>query len=167
MCYQALTTFVWNIASTIVGGVVLAVLFFFAREKCFPLPKVAGRWHVEMQTINTTYNPYRGMVLQYVAMLWHEGIGIKGTIEKVYEDSTTGKRRYVGKNRTRGTIEGYIDKRYFSKDRIYLHIIEDGHGRQSTHFHDLLVKRSGRMTGTFSAMVASSEGKATWQREQF
>ena len=117
--------------------------------------------------MKTAYNPYQGMVLRYVAMLWREGIGIKGTIEKVYEDSQTGKRAYVGTKRTRGTIEGYIDKRYFSKDRIYLHIVEKGHGRESTHFHDLLVKSSGRMTGTFSAMVASSEGEATWQREQF
>lgn len=120
-----------------------------------------------MYTIKTAYTPYQGMVLRYIAMLWHEGSRIKGTIEKVYEDSKTGKRRYVGKNRTRGTVEGYIDKRYFSKDRIYLHIVEDGHGRPSTHFHDLVAERSGRMTGNFNAMVANSEGQVTWQREDF
>ena len=145
----------------------LAVLFFIAKERCFPLPSVAGRWRVQMRTDKTVYAPYEGMVLQYTAMLWREGAKIKGTVEKIHENSSTGKRDYTGKNRTRGKIEGHIDKRYLSRDRISLHIVEDGHERQSTQFHDLEVKKSGLMTGTFSSMVADSEGEVTWQQEPF
>lgn len=167
MNYQTLENLASSIGSTVICGAILAFLFFLIKEKCFPLPNVTGRWHVEMRTVKTAYNPYQHMVLQYVAMLWREGSKIKGTAEKVYENSSTGKRNYVGQNRTRGEIEGYIDKRYFSKDQVSLHIIEDGHGRQSTHFLNLLVEKGGHMTGTFSSMVADSEGEVTCQRKPF
>lgn len=160
-------SFLLNVVSTIVGGVVLAVLFFVARERIFPMPSIVGRWHVQMRTEYTDYNPYNEMVLRYVAVLWREGSEIRGTIEKVYENSSTGERKYTGKDRTRGLIEGYIDKRYLSKDCIYVHIVEDGHGRESTHYHDLKVTRRGKMTGRFFAMVANSEGEVTWQRNSF
>ena len=167
MIVQQLTGFLWGTASTIFGGLVLAFLFFLAREKCFPPPTVTGRWHVEMRFRNSRYKPYNNMTLRYVAMLWREGNRVRGTAEKVHEDSSTGKRDFVGNNRTRSVIDGHIDKRIFSRDRVTLHIVEDGHGRESTHFHDLTVQRNQQMKGTFSAMVADAEGEAIWQRESF
>ena len=165
-CFD-LVNLLLNVLATVVGGVVLAFLFFSAREKCFPLPVLIGRWHFEMTTESTAYSPYQDMVLRYVALLWREGPIIKGTVEKVYEISSTGERPYVGKNRTRGIVEGYIDKKYLSKDLVYLHITEDGHGRESTHFHDLHVSKGGRMAGRFFSMVADSEGVVAWQRKPF
>ena len=164
---QQLTGFLWNLASTILGGLTLGFLFFLAREKCFPLPAVTGRWHVEMRFLRSSYKPYKNMKLRYVAVLWREGNCVRGTAEKVYEDSLTGKREYIGKYRTRSVIDGHIDKRIFSRDRVTLHIVEDGHGRESTHFHDLTVQRNRPMKGTFSSMAADAEGEAIWQRESF
>lgn len=99
MMGQQLTWFLWNSASTIVGGLVLAFLFFLIREKCFSLPTVTGRWHVEMRTRRSSYKPYNNMKLRYVAMLWREGTRVRGTAEKVHEDSSTGKRDYTGPGR--------------------------------------------------------------------
>ena len=167
MTYQTFLGFLRGSASTVIGGVLLAILFFLSREIWFPLPNITGKWHVEVHTSKTAYKPYEGMVLRYIAIAWREGSVIKGTVEKVYENSSTGEREYVGENRTRGRIEGYIDKRYFSKDRVSLHIVENGHGRQSTSFYELVVQRNGSMTGTLFAMAAASEGEVTWQRESF
>ena len=167
MTHQTFLGFLRSIASTVIGGVLLAFLFFLSREIWFPLPNITGKWHVEMRTSKTAYEPYEDMVLRYVATAWREGSVIKGTVEKVYENSSTGEREYVGENRTRGRVEGHIDKRYFSKDRVSLHIVEDGHGRESTSFHELVVQRNASMTGTFFAMAADSQGEVTWQREPF
>lgn len=145
----------------------MAFLFFLAREKCFPLPTVTGRWHVEMRFRKSSYKPYDNMKLQYVAVLWREGNRVRGTAEKVHEDSSTGKRDFVGKDRTRSVIDGHLDKRIFSRDRVSLHIVEDGHGRESTHFHDLTVQRDEQMKGSFSSMAANAEGEVIWQREPF
>lgn len=159
--------FLYSLLATIVGGAVLAFLFFWFREKCFPPPKVTGRWFFEMHTINSAYNPYKGMVLRYMAILWREGNQIKGTVEKIYENSSTGKRNYVGKNRTRGVVEGFVQKNYFSKDRVVLHVVEDGHGRESTNFYNLIIKSENEMEGRFSSMVANQDGEVKWQRNEF
>ena len=167
MTIQHLVPFLWSTAATIVGGLILAVLFFLAREKLFPPPDVSGRWYLEMSFQKTSYKPFNGMILRYVAVFWREGHKVKGTAEKVYENSSTGERNFVGKDRTRSVIDGHIEKNVFSSDRVSLHVIEDGHGRESTHFHDLVVHRDDRLVGTFITMAADSEGIVTWQREPY
>lgn len=156
-----------DIITTLVGGSALTFLFFLAREKLFPMPDVSGRWYLEMTTINTAYNPYQDMVLRYVLMIWREGNIIKGSAEKIYENSSTGEREYVGADRTRASIEGYIEKKYLGRDSIYIHAIEDGHGRESTNIYDLLLIPNGKMVGSFNSMVANQDGTATCQRESF
>lgn len=164
---QFALNFLYSLFATVIGGGVLAVFFFWFREKSFPLPKVTGRWFFEMRTVNSAYNPYKGMILRYVAMLWREGNRIEGTVEKIYENSSTGERDYEAKNRTRGVVEGFVKKNYFSKDRVVLHVIEDGHGRESTNFYDLTVNTDEQMVGSFSSMVANQDGEVTWQRNEF
>lgn len=153
--------------ATLAGGVSLTFLFFVAREKLFPVPDVSGRWHMEITTENTAYNPYRGMVLRYVLLIWREGNALKGSAEKVYENSSTGEREYVGANRTRAIIEGYIEKNYLGSDRVHLHFVEHGHGRESSNFYDLLVVSEDEMAGAFSSMVANQDGRAKCQRTPF
>lgn len=159
--------FLADIIATLVGGIGLTLLFFVAREKVFPLPEITGRWYLELVTVNTAYNPYKGMTLRYVIMLWREGSVLKGTAEKIYEISSTGEREYVGENRTRAKIEGYIEKNYLGKDRVYLHAVENGHGRESTNFYDLLFKSEAEMIGAFNSMVSNQDGMARCQREPF
>jgi hypothetical protein len=156
-----------DIITTLVGGSALTFLFFLAREKLFPIPDVTGKWYLEMKTVNTAYNPYQDMVLRYVLMIWREGNIIKGSAEKIYENSSTGERDYVGENRTRARIEGYIEKNYLGRDRVYIHSIENGHGRESTNIYDLLLNPNGKMVGSFHSMVANQDGTAIYQRESF
>lgn len=156
-----------NFLATLLGGIFLALLFFLSREKWLPLPDITGRWYFEMRTLKTAYNPYKGMILRYVAIVWREGTRIEGTVEKIYENSSTGEREYVGEDRTRGTLHGYVQKNYFGRDRVFLHVVEKGHGRESTNFYDIRVLKSKKLSGTFASMVADQEGEVSWQREPF
>lgn len=160
-------SFIPGILATVISGVVLALLFFLVREKLYPLPDIAGKWYVEICTKHTSYKPYVGMVLRYEAMLWREGNRIRGTVEKSYENSSTGERNYVGKNRTRGVVDGYLEKRYFAKDRLCLHVVEDGHGRESTNFYNMIIRSDKKMLGKFDSLVAKQYGEVTWQRDMF
>ena len=164
MILDAIQSLVAPVVTTVTGGMILAALLFLIKERLSPLPYVIGRWHFEMQTENTAYRPYEGMVLRYVAMLWREGHVVHGTVEKTYEKSSTVEKEYVGKKRTRGEVRGHIEKYYLGKDRLFLHIVEDGHGRKSTHFHELTSKSSDCMTGRFTSMVADQDGTVEWQR---
>lgn len=156
-----------NLIATIFSGLILAFLFFLAREKIFTLPNISGQWYIEMLTVKTAYRPYNKMKLRYVAMLWREGNHIQGTVEKIYEASTTGIRQFTGKNRTRGELRGYVQKNYLSKDRVYLHVVEKGHGRESSHIYEIDVQSEKKMVGTFTSMVADQSGEVIWQREEF
>lgn len=64
---QFALNFLNSLLSTIIGGGFLTFLFFWLREKVFPLPDITGRWYFEMLTENSAYNPYKGMVLRYVS----------------------------------------------------------------------------------------------------
>ena len=159
-------TFFLNPASTVIGGIVLAIVLFLFREKFFPLRDISGKWNIRSHTKKTAYNPYQNMELRYIAMLMCEGTKISGTVEKVYENSSAGKLSYIGENRTLGEIDGSV-KRYFLKSRVNLHITEHGQRRDSTTIHNLVVERYGQMSGSFSSTAADSEGEVTWQRDVF
>lgn len=165
--YMSFDSFWADLIATVVGGVILAILFFLAKEKLFPPPKLTGRWYLEQTTMTTAYKPYAGMVLRYVVMLWREGNRIEGTAEKIYENSSTGKRTFTGENRTRATVTGFVEKRYLSRDRIYLHVVEDGHGRESTTFYEITANCVEPFTGNFSSMVADQAGTVKWQCKSF
>lgn len=137
------------------------------KEKIFSLRDINGCWHFSITTKTTEYLPFQGMVLRYIAAIWQEGPYIKGTLEKVYEHSSTGERSFIGRNRTRGIITGYLEKNYISKDRIVMHIIESGHGREYTHFYKLIFTSNDIMTGDFSSTAAEQTGHAIWQRKKF
>tara|TARA_Y100001973_G_scaffold14330_1_gene20511 strand:+ start:260 stop:754 length:495 start_codon:yes stop_codon:yes gene_type:complete len=161
-----LESFFVGTASTIVGGIVLAVFFFWVREKCFGVADVTGKWHFKMITEKTAYNPYKGMELRYICVVWREANHLYGSVEKVYEKSSTGEREYVGKNRSRGKLTGAYEKNYFSKDRLHIHVSEQGTGRESTNYFTLTVKKQ-LLGGKFCSFVADQEGTSSWQREPF
>ncbi|NAZ94500.1 hypothetical protein [Vibrio toranzoniae] len=159
-------SFIVGSASTIAGGIVLAVFFFWVREKCFGIADVTGKWHFDMITEKTAYNPYKNMTLRYVGVVWREGNYLYGSVEKVYEKSSSGEREYVGGNRSRGKLTGAYEKNYFSKDRVHIHISEQGTGRESTNYFTLTVNKK-QLDGNFCSFVADQEGASNWQREPF
>lgn len=83
----------------------------------------------------------------------------------MHEDSVNINKDFIGKDRKRSNVNGYIQKNYFSKDKVTLHLVEDGFGRVSTYSYELIVTRKG-MVGTFSSMVADQKGKSTWTRKK-
>ena len=167
-------SWIWNkvikstISKNVLSGIILTSIFFWTREKIFPLPDIAGHWAVEMHTDTSDIDKYQEMKVKYEAILWREGAVVRGTIEKTSEktqhsDST---RTYTGKNRTHGDVEGFIQKLYFSsKDRVTIHILEKGEQRNFTHFHDLTtVIGTDSIAGKFFATAANSKGTSTWVR---
>jgi hypothetical protein len=97
-------------------------------------------------------------------MLWQEGEIVHGTFEKIYERSSTGERSYVGKNRTRGSVEGCMQKNYLSRDRVFLHLEEDGIQRSSTIVFDLVKNTDTELSGLFYSTAGDQSGTVKWQR---
>lgn len=166
------TTFWSDLIAGALGGVIaasiFAPLFFFVKEKWYGMADITGKWYFEITTESSAYRPYKRMVLRFVAILWRDGNRLSGTTEKIYENSVNGERSFAGNNRTRGKIDGYYEQRYFSQlDRVTLHLVEDGHGRQSTYYFDLEMSDDSLPSGDFSSMVADQIGTTRWQRNPF
>ena len=153
-----------DVIATVLGGAILTILLFIAKERLFPLPRLSGQWHFETRTTSTAYVPFSGMLLRYVAMVWQEGSAVHGSFEKVYERSSTGERSYVGKDRSTGTLEGRIEKFYLSKDKVYLHLTEDGVQRRSTIVFELNCDGPNKMSGAFHSTAADQDGRVQWER---
>lgn len=152
-----------EVGSTVIGGLLLAFIFFVFRDFIFKFPALSGLWRFESETQSTSYNPYRGMKLTYLVLLWQEGPAIYGSGEKVREDLNGAVRTYTGAQRSRIEIRGYLTKRYLARSEVVLHFNEHSESRQSSTMQALKFEGRGKMGGTFASTVANSSGTARWK----
>ena len=153
-----------QIAATLIGGLLLAFMFFLIKDKLFRIPALAGLWTFSAVTEKTSYNPFKDMTLTYLVLLVQEGNRIIGSGEKIKEVSVSGPREYEGKQRTRIQITGFITQRFLSKSECVIHITEAGEQRDSSTMHSLRVTWKGLMVGTYVSTVANQIGRVTWTR---
>lgn len=153
-----------QIASTIVGGILLAFIFFLVRDRFYQLPTLSGLWTFHAKTENTSYNPYKDMSLYYIVILTQEGNRLVGTGEKIKEMSSKGVREYEGKNRSRIQITGFITQRFFSADECIIHITEINELRESSTIHIMKILNSQSMNGTFISTIAAQTGSTSWTK---
>lgn len=157
------SSFTSNVISTVIGGILLALIFFFLREKMFAFAELDGSWVFDQTTESSEYNPYVGMTVRFLVLLGRDGNRIYGSAEKVLDRVANGEEReYVGKNRTKAKVTGHIEKRYFSNDRVCVHISENGEIRDSTTFHILECIKNGQLKGRFSSTISNQIGFVKW-----
>jgi hypothetical protein len=152
------------VVGTVVGGLVLAAIFFLLSDFVFPVPILSGLWRFETQAFLTSYRPYQGMKLTYLALLWQEGNVVLGTGEKIREDVGGTGRTYTAEHRSRVEIRGYATKRYFRKSVVVLHFKEQAERRESSTMHALVLSGPRRMDGEWVSTAANSSGAVVWKR---
>ena len=153
-----------NILSTVIGGLLLALIIFLLKETVFCLPKLNGNWIYETITSKSDYNPYKNMKLQYYVLLWQEGNQIKGTGEKIFEKTENQEIEYVAKDRARVEVNGFLTKKYFLKKLIIIHLNEKNERRKSSTIHNLTIKNTNEMIGNFVSTIANTQGTVSWIR---
>jgi len=159
------SSFFSDVVVAIVGGSILTILFFLVREKIFGFVDMNGSWVYEQKTETSDYVPYKEITLTYLVLLGQNGNQIYGSAEKVREMPADGmEKNYVGKDRTNAEISGHIEKKYFSKDVVSIHIKENGKVRVSSTFHILKFKSKDQLQGRFSSTIANQLGSAKWSR---
>lgn len=173
-----------DVLEAVLSAIIIAGLFFWIRERVLGIPDFSGQWYLRSKTEKTAYKPYEKMELQHNLFLRLEGNNIRGASEKVYEDSTYGKRlthcrhilKYTGGHRARARIEGSIQKNIFGPDILTLHATEYGERRQSTiycrfelkkKFHFFSDSKANKFDGDFYSMVADQRGKVCLSKEPF
>lgn len=138
--------FLRPLVSTVIAGLLLAVIFFVWRAFIFPVPTVGGAWYCLTVPAFTTFSAYEGQFLGWRVVLAQSDGGIGGSSEKIWEGrglTGAGRNRMLESSEIdRGEIEGgSLQYRYFSASELSLHavIAPVGNVRTSTWYLDLQV----------------------------
>ena len=155
-----------EILATVIGGVVLSLMFFVFSDFIHTTPNLSGRWYFVNETRSTSYNPFRGLKVTYTVLLTQEGAKVFGTGEKI-EDELDGKStRYSGQDRVHITVSGYLQNNFLLKDTLNIHYVEQGRARSSSTLHNLVRFSDTAMGGEFFSTIADSEGSVSWSRTE-
>ncbi|MGV8862603.1 MAG: hypothetical protein ACOH2O_08720 [Pseudomonas sp.] len=75
-------TFLSDVLATVIGGGLLALVFFLIKEKFFRYKDMDGSWIFEQMTLSSAYNPFKGMMVRYLVLIARDGNKLYGSAEK-------------------------------------------------------------------------------------
>lgn len=147
------------------GGLVLIIFLFFYREIFRPRRNLTGEWEVENTVVETTYNPYRGIKVVWKLHILQSENTISGSGEKIKDIYLDGKEyEYEPAKRDSVELQGYIEKNYFRKSRIFINVIQVGRLRKSRATYILKRIDDITMTGIFVSTAADINGTTKFSR---
>ena len=73
-------------------------------------------------------------------------------------------KELTGEDRVPITLSGYIEKNFFSDNKVFISISEQGSLRTSATFHELSIESDDLLTGTFYSTIANTKGRVAWKR---
>ena len=153
--------------SSVVGGILLALLFFGWNDFIYQRNNLTGAWEFEYTVEHTTHDPFQDMKLRYRVLLVQEGKTITGTGEKIGEWTPAhGVVEYLPEKRAHIRVEGTVDYRFFSKDVVHLQYTEEGRVRESSTIQELSVISERDLRGDVYSTAANAQGTAAWERKQ-
>lgn len=155
-----------NVLSGSIVAALLALFGLFFADTLFAPPALNGLWKFQITYDHTDREAYQGMRLTYRVTLVQNIAQIEGKGEKHSESIAENQYSYVYEGRGRVPIEikGYLARKFFSRDKLYVQINEKGTKRESSSFHELTISED-LMTGEFRTTIANSRGRVSWSRQ--
>ena len=154
-----------NTISTILGGFFLTFLLFFFNEFVFTKKNLSGVWKVKMKIVESSFNPYKDLLIEYQIYLIQNGNNVIGTGEKIRETNKEKEiTEYERNKRVTIKIDGSFDRKYLRKSLLNLIVVENGRQRESRASYNLKVKNSKRMVGSFKGTAADAIGNLTFEK---
>ena len=166
MSKKFITDIVKSIISSVLTALILSLFALAIIDNIFSPPRLSGLWQFEITYQNTSYSPFQDLRVTYQAVLVQNELRIGGSGDKFSEklpDSVT-PEEYEQGARIPITITGYIERKIFGKDTIFLSIMEEGANRDSSAFHELKQEDGEPLIGTFYTTIANSSGPVAWIR---
>lgn len=148
-----------EITAIVVGGLILALLLFLLNEYIFKKATLTGEWKTTICITETTYRPYQNLKIEYKVHLLQKGTELSGSGEKIKDIHTDGSEtKFATDKRVQLDIDGYFEKKYFRKCKIYLQINEAGRIRETRATYTLTFDSKNEITGTFMSTAANQRG---------
>ncbi|HSZ86496.1 MAG TPA: hypothetical protein VK787_10720 [Puia sp.] len=153
--------FIIDISETIASGLILTLVLFYLNEFVFPRRNLTGEWDAEICIVETSYTKYKNLRIEYKIHLIQKGYEISGSGEKIKDIKPDGTQIiFEREKRVNIYIDGYYERKYFQKSKVYLNILEDGRKRKTRATYCLKLERNNCIVGTFQSTAANTSGKA-------
>jgi len=162
-CINTLTQYsneFWvNISGTIIGGLFLTFILFVLNEYVFEQANLSGEWRAIIKIESTSYRSFQDLEVEYKIHLIQKGYELSGSGEKIKDINPDGTQLYFErKKRVIIDIEGYFERKYIAKSKIYLNISEEGRERESRATYFLTFNNHTNLQGTFISTAADARG---------
>lgn len=156
---------------SLVVALVVAIVLFAVREVFNNAGNCSGIYHTMSTVDHTSFNPYQGMQLFHTLVLYSDGYVVSGTSEKTGDVDKVRSHELFGSGKTRGEINGKVERNYLRRSVMNLHIVEYGEKRESTTFMTIKIRRfkigTSLESGKFYSTAANSKGRVLCGREPF
>ncbi len=147
-----------NLMGSLLAGILLTLILFALKEYVFKI-NLSGEWEVVEVIEETTYLPYKGFKLFYTFHILQKGTELIGTGEKIKQiESEEITTVFEVTKRTRVEFEGYIEKGYLTKTKIYFLLHDFGRIRESSTTYTLTVNNKSFLNGIFKSTAANAKG---------
>lgn len=149
-----------NILATIIGGLVLTLILFVLNEYIFTKNNLTGEWRTVIKIEKASYKPFENLTVEYKIHILQKGYELSGSGEKIKDIKTDGKETvFLREKRVLITVDGYFERKYFDKSRIYLNINEEGRKRKTRATYFLTLNDNNSLQGSFISTAADASGQ--------
>lgn len=156
VCPQIDSREIW---ANFLGGLALVLSIFLYNELFRSNKNLSGEWEVENTVKGSDYNPYTGLRVIWRMHILQNGSAISGSGEKIKDiNLDDSENEYEPSKRDSVGLQGYIEKGYFLKTRVFINVIQDGQQRKSRATYILNYKSSSKLVGTFITTAGNSSG---------
>lgn len=120
---------------------------------------MTGEWKTTIKTEKTSYKPFENLSVEYKIHLIQKGYELSGSGEKIKDIKPDGKETvFLRENRVVIDIDGYFERKYFQKSKVYLNITEEGRKRETRATYFLTVHGHNNLEGNFISTAADASG---------
>lgn len=149
-----------NVLGTILGGMLLTLILFLLNEYVFKKKNLSGEWNTVIKIEETSFNPFKDLQIEYKIHLLQKGYELSGSGEKIKDIKQDGSETvFEREKRVIILVDGYFERKYFAKSKIYLNINEEGRKRKTRATYTLTLKNDKNLEGTFITTAADASGK--------
>lgn len=149
-----------NIIGTIIGGLLLTLILFLLNEYVFTKINLTGEWIASIKIEKTSYKPFENLIVVYKIHLIQKGYELSGSGEKIKDVNPDGSETvFIREKRVLIDIDGYFERKYFAKNKIYLNINEEGRKRETRATYFLTFHHHNDLQGTFISTAGDASGK--------
>lgn len=152
-----------NVWANFLGGLSLVVFLFLWNEILRPKRNLTGEWDVTNTITSTEYGKYNNLKVVWRIHFLQNGNLITGSGEKIKDISADGTEFiYEPAKRDNVEIQGYVERNFLRKSRVFINVIQVGRARRSRATYLLKRKSSKNLSGTFITTAGKSRGNSSF-----